>query len=316
MPPSPLTLNLVKKTMIHSRFNKKIFAVGLALIIIANFLAIMAVYAAPYVPLAPLPGTTETVGGKEVVANAGNYIKGAFNLAIGIAAALAIIMIILGGIQYMGSESLGGKSAGRKRINDAVLGLLLALGSYLILFTINPSLVNFNVNIGAITPPTTPPTRVATNYKLTYTSTVFILRYQENEYELAYQSSTSGNLVRERYENQATCQTVGETAARTGSFTCTKKPKLQGTSLGTPLVPGRTYLTAEPITHQWATQAQCTTDKNTLSIIHTILNDCGEGASTNIIEATPTTIEECRTLANLKRSQGFFIVKNCEPVYP
>ena len=315
MPPSPLTLNLVKKTMTHSHFNKKIFAIGLGLFLATNFLAITAVYAAPYVPLAPLP-IGEGGASLTEVTNAGVYIKGAFNLAIGIAAALAIIMIIIGGIQYMGSESLGGKSAGRKRINDAVLGLLLALGSYLILFTINPSLVNFNVNIGAITPPTTPPTRVATNYKLTYTSTVFILRYQENEYELAYQSSTSGNLVRERYENQATCQTVGETAARTGSFTCTKKPKLQGTSLGTPLVPGRTYLTAEPITHQWATQAQCTTDKNTLSIIHTILNDCGEGASTNIIEATPTTIEECRTLANLKRSQGFFIVKNCEPVYP
>jgi len=156
MPPSPLTLNLVKKTMTHSHFNKKIFAIGLWLFLVTNFLAITAVYAAPYVPLAPLPGTTEIVDGKEVVANAGNYIKGAFNLAIGIAAALAIIMIILGGIQYMGSESLGGKSAGRKRINDAVLGLLLALGSYLILFTINPSLVDFNVNIGAITPPTAP----------------------------------------------------------------------------------------------------------------------------------------------------------------
>src|SRR3990167_10539224 len=154
----------------------KMITVATLVIIIGSFLP-LSVLALDYVPLAPLPGTTETVGGKEVVANAGNYIKGAFNLAIGIAAALAIIMIIIGGIQYMGSESLGGKSAGRKRINDAVLGLLLALGSYLILFTINPSLVDFNVNIGAITPPAggTTPTRVATNYKLTYTSTVYIL---------------------------------------------------------------------------------------------------------------------------------------------
>jgi len=153
MPPSPLTLNLVKKTMTHSHFNKKIFAIGLGLFLATNFLAITAVYAAPYVPLAPLP-IGEGGASLTEVTNAGVYIKGAFNLAIGIAAALAIIMIIIGGIQYMGSESLGGKSAGRKRINDAVLGLLLALGSYLILFTINPSLVDFNVNIGAITPPT------------------------------------------------------------------------------------------------------------------------------------------------------------------
>src|SRR3990167_1577967 len=176
MPPSPLTLNLVKKTMTHSHFNKKIFAIGLGLFLATNFLAITAVYAAPYVPLAPLP-IGEGGASLTEVTNAGVYIKGAFNLAIGIAAALAIIMIIIGGIQYMGSESLGGKSAGRKRINDAVLCLLLALGSYLILFTINPSLVDFNVNIGAITPPAggTTPTRVATNYKLTYTSTVYIL---------------------------------------------------------------------------------------------------------------------------------------------
>lgn len=296
-------------------FSKKI--IGLAtLAIITGYFLPLSVLALDYVPLAPLPVGP---GGASLtkITDAGVYIKGAFNLAIGIAAVLAIIMIIIGGIQYMGTESIGGKSAGKKKIQDAVLGLLLALGAWLILYTINPSLVNFSVNIAPITSPTAPPTRVATEYKLTYTSTVYILRYQENEYELAYQSATSGNLVRERYENQAACQTAGGTAARTGSFTCTKTPKLQGAPpWGTPLVPGRTYSAVDPITHQWATPTQCTTDKNSLPIIHTVLNDCGEGASTNLTEVTQTTIEECRTLANLKRSQGFFIVKNCEPVYP
>ncbi|OHA38356.1 MAG: hypothetical protein A3G03_00440 [Candidatus Taylorbacteria bacterium RIFCSPLOWO2_12_FULL_44_15c] len=146
--------------MAYSHFNKKIFAIGLALLITANLLALTTVFAqTPYVPLAPLPGTTDTdVGGKPAVQNAGNYIKGAFNLTIGIAAVLAIIMIVLGGIIYMGSESLGGKAKGKKWIFDAVLGLLLALGSYIILFTINPSLVNFNVNIDTITAPAAPPT--------------------------------------------------------------------------------------------------------------------------------------------------------------
>jgi len=156
--------------MDSSRFNKRIFAVGLALIIVVNFLAVTTVFAASYVPLAPLPGTTDATelvscpagslgrnaDGKcpaPAVQDAGNYIKGAFNLAIGIAAALAIIMIIIGGIQYMSTESIGGKGAGKKKIQDAVLGLLLALGSWLILFTINPSLTNFNVKIASITSP-------------------------------------------------------------------------------------------------------------------------------------------------------------------
>jgi len=196
--------------MTHSHFNKKIFAIGLGLFLATNFLAITAVYAAPYVPLAPLPGTTDTTeacpegsagrdadGKCPAVQNAGNYIKGAFNLAIGIAAALAIIMIILGGIQYMGSESLGGKSAGRKRINDAVLGLLLALGSYLILFTINPSLVDFNVNIGAITPPaggTTPtPPPAAQRYVLRYGPLKYLLTTAQSvTYSFSYVMRDSG----------------------------------------------------------------------------------------------------------------------------
>lgn len=167
--------------MIYSHFNKKIFVVSLTLLITANFLAITAVYAASYVPLAPLPGTTVNVDGKEVVQNAGNYIKGAFNLAIGIAAALAIIMIIVGGIQYMGTESIGGKGAGLKKIKDAVLGLLLALGSYVILLTINPALVNFNVNIPAITSSDTSSTAVNTStmkfFNFIHTVTENLLSY-------------------------------------------------------------------------------------------------------------------------------------------
>ncbi len=129
--------------------NRKFLKI-LVILVIATYLAPNVVLALDYVPLVTLPGASEA---GTPLTNTGDYIKGAFNLAIGIAAALAIIMIVIGGIQYMGTESIGGKGAGLKRIKDAVLGLLLALGSYVILLTINPSLVNFNVNIEAITPP-------------------------------------------------------------------------------------------------------------------------------------------------------------------
>ena len=126
----------------------------LVVIVIITYLAPSVVLALDYVPLAPLP-VGEGGASLTRVTDAGQYIKGAFNLAIGIAAVLAIIMIVFGGIQYMGTESIGGKGAGLKKIKDAVLGLLLALGSYIILLTINPDLVNFSVSIARIEPPST-----------------------------------------------------------------------------------------------------------------------------------------------------------------
>ena len=140
-----------------------------------------------YVPLAPLP-VGEGGASLTRVTDAGQYIKGAFNLAIGIAAVLAIIMIVIGGIQYMGTESIGGKGAGLKKIKDAVLGLLLALGSYVLLFTINPALTNFNLNIKDVssTLPSTKPVDKP-NYK-------YVLNYVEIEYLLLiYPKGTDPN---------------------------------------------------------------------------------------------------------------------------
>lgn len=136
---------------------KKRFLKILVALVMTTYLLPTVVLALDYVPLAPLPvgegGASLTT---VTAASTGQYIKGAFNLAIGIAAALAIIMIVIGGIQYMGTESIGGKGAGLKKIKDAVLGLLLALGSYILLFTINPALTNFSLSIAKIEPPATP----------------------------------------------------------------------------------------------------------------------------------------------------------------
>ncbi len=48
-------------------------------------------------------------------------------------------MIIYGGFEYVYSESLMGKKGGRETIENALLGLLLALSSYLILNTLDPA---------------------------------------------------------------------------------------------------------------------------------------------------------------------------------
>lgn len=107
-----------------------------------------------YVPLAPLPGTTQ---GNCVTDKNGNvsgcttdiqtYIPGVFNLAIGIAGVLAVLMIIIGGVQYITTDAIQGKSEGKARIQNALWGLVLVLVSWILLYTINPKLTVFDLNI-------------------------------------------------------------------------------------------------------------------------------------------------------------------------
>ncbi len=93
-------------------------------------------YTEDYTLLAPLGGR------KQIKTNdIGNYFNIIFNIAIGIAGVLAVIMLVIGGIQWMGSESVFGKTNGKEKITSAILGLLIAIGSYSLLNTINPDLL-------------------------------------------------------------------------------------------------------------------------------------------------------------------------------
>lgn len=113
--------------------------------------------------LAPLPDpfnegkslTTIDTDGQNAL---GKYLNIIIRLAIGLAAVLAVIMIVMGGIEYMTSELISSKESGKSRMTNAVLGLLVALGAYLILFTINPDLLNTNPNI--------PPTIIAYDFEI------------------------------------------------------------------------------------------------------------------------------------------------------
>ena len=96
--------------------------------------------------LAPIPltGTADTVTNQTV---ASAYIKGIVRLAIAAAADLAGVRIIFAGIKYMSTEAFQGKGEAKTDIQNAIWGLALAIGAYLILFTINPNLVKFNLEI-------------------------------------------------------------------------------------------------------------------------------------------------------------------------
>ncbi len=109
-----------------------------------------------YTLLAPIEGLSKGDGTTDLT----TYIKGAFNLAIIIGSMLAFVMITYGGIIYATTDALAGKETGRGYITDAIVGLLLVLSSWVILYTINPNMVSFDLSlirpetptIGTVTP--------------------------------------------------------------------------------------------------------------------------------------------------------------------
>ncbi|HLP86903.1 MAG TPA: D-alanyl-D-alanine carboxypeptidase family protein [Candidatus Paceibacterota bacterium] len=82
--------------------------------------------------------------------NIGDYFNLIFKIAIGLCGALAVVMIIIGGFQYMGDESIFGKTEAKSKIMSALFGLIIALGSYAILNTINPDLLNTGINVKSV----------------------------------------------------------------------------------------------------------------------------------------------------------------------
>lgn len=110
-----------------------------------------------YVLLAPLPCEKNTLGcdetGKFTTFDPtqknpiGAYLNILLRIFIGLCAVLAVVMIVMGGVEYMTSELISGKEAGREKVTGAILGLLLALGAYILLFTINPDLLNTDISM-------------------------------------------------------------------------------------------------------------------------------------------------------------------------
>ncbi len=85
----------------------------------------------------------EYVAGEEIITgNLGGYLNNMFMLGIALCSGLAVIMIIIGGIQYVSTDAWSKKGEGKERIIAAIFGLLIALGSYALLNTINPDILN------------------------------------------------------------------------------------------------------------------------------------------------------------------------------
>ena len=73
------------------------------------------------------------------------FFSAMFTAALAIGATLAVLRLGYAGFMYMTSDVWGNKHHATEIIQQAVLGLLLLLAVYLILFQINPDILNLDI---------------------------------------------------------------------------------------------------------------------------------------------------------------------------
>ena len=73
------------------------------------------------------------------------FINIAFKAAIALGAILAVLRLGYAGIKYMTSDLPGAKNDAKGIISNAITGLLLLLAVWLILYQINPDILNLDI---------------------------------------------------------------------------------------------------------------------------------------------------------------------------
>ena len=87
-----------------------------------------------------------------------NFLLSITKFAIWTVGIAALLMITIGGFWYMTSAGNTSQAeTAKKIITDALLGLIVALAAWLLLYVINPDLVNVNLKFKAISPPSAAP---------------------------------------------------------------------------------------------------------------------------------------------------------------
>ncbi len=127
--------------------NKKIIFLSLlALVLTWGAFAFAGEHPLGVVLLEPL---TDPINRVEIhqVQDLNEYLSIIFPIGIGLAATLAALMIVIGGLEYILGAGAGKKEEGKRRITEAVWGLILALTAYLILSSIDPNLVKLNFTL-------------------------------------------------------------------------------------------------------------------------------------------------------------------------
>ena len=106
-----------------------------------------------YTPLEPIPGLPQS--GSDFA----GFLNGMFKLLFTIGGMVAVASLVYGGITYMVSEIVGKIEWAKRQMREALWGLALLVAAWLILYTINPDLITFKLNVQSIT--TNTPTSAA-----------------------------------------------------------------------------------------------------------------------------------------------------------
>lgn len=98
----------------------------------------------PYQLLEPLPFVTTSnpncgEPGNPCKTDANTYIPGLFRLGLAVASGLAVIRLIWGGFIKLSSDAYSGQNQAKEIINNALTGLILALGAWIIVATFFPT---------------------------------------------------------------------------------------------------------------------------------------------------------------------------------
>ncbi len=87
-----------------------------------------------------------SIGSLTVPEDLGEYVAAAYKWMIGASTLIAIVLIMVGGLQWtMAAVSAEQIAKAKKRIVNGVVGLVLLLSTYLILATVNPNLLKLQV---------------------------------------------------------------------------------------------------------------------------------------------------------------------------
>lgn len=91
------------------------------------------------------PLTGERSGGLTDTESFSGFINELYRYVVVISSMLAVIMLALGGFQYMGSEAYSTKQQAKERIQNAIIGLLIVISAVIILETINPGITQLSL---------------------------------------------------------------------------------------------------------------------------------------------------------------------------
>ncbi len=109
-----------------------------------------------YELLAPVPELSQNQNGSPCIkdgkpcATTATYLPGLYKLMIMATTGLAVLLLIFAGIKYMSTDAFSEKGEAKGMISNVLWGLLLVMSGWIILNTVNPKLLKFDLKLEKI----------------------------------------------------------------------------------------------------------------------------------------------------------------------